>query len=135
MPSSASYTYDMSKRLDPVMEADDAAEISVNLADGTYAQGTVLGELTATPGKFKAYATGNSDGSQTAKAILRYACTVASGVITIADEQGVTPASVPAFYRGVFRSEALTGLDSGGLEDLNGALVLGDLTTGIVRIG
>jgi hypothetical protein len=136
MPSTASYTYDMSKRLDPVYEADDAAEINVNLADGTYAQGTVLGELTATPGKFAAYATGAADGTQTAKAILRYACTVASGVITIATEQpGVTPSSVTAFYRGVFRCEQLTGLDAPGLEDLNGALILGTLTTGIVRIG
>lgn len=130
-------TYDpQGQRLDPFYEADDAAEIHVNLADGTYPKGTVLGELTATPGTFKAYADANSDGSGVAKAILRYACTAASGVITLADEVvGLQRRSVDAFYRGVFKTSELVGFDAAALADLNGALISGTVADGVVRIG
>ncbi len=129
-------TYDpASNRLDPFYEADDAAEIHVNLADGTYPRGTVLGELTATPGTFKPYATANADGSQVAKLVLRYGCTVAGGLIALPDEIALPARSVPAFYRGVFKTTDLTGLDAGALTALGGALISGTLANGILRFG
>lgn len=78
----------------------------------------------------------SADGGGVAKAILRYACTVdADGDIALADEVASTSPSTPAFYRGVFRSEDVTGLTAKALRDLAGALIDGDLTTGIFRIG
>jgi len=130
-------TYDpQAQRLDPFYEADDAAEIHVNLADGTYPRGTVLGEVTATPGTFKAYAAGNNDGSQAAKLVLRYGCTVAGGVLTLAEEvAGVQRRSIDAFYRGVFRTTELVGLDAGAMTGLGGALISGTLADGLIRFG
>ncbi len=135
MPTAAAITYDPSVRLDPIYGAGEEMEINVKLADGTYAKGTVLGEVTATPGTYKAYANGNSDGSELAKGLLRYGCTVASGVITIANEQGVTQVAAPMFTRGIFKTTDLTGLDAAGLADLSGNLVSGTIADGIIQFG
>ena len=60
MPINPISTWGMG-RLDPFMEPEEASEIAVTLvSSGTYPKGTVLGELTANPGLFKAYATGAS---------------------------------------------------------------------------
>ncbi len=130
-------TYDpASNRLDPFYEAvDEAAEIHVNLIDGTYPRGTVLGEVTATPGTFKAYAAANTDGSQAARLLLRYGCTVAGGLITLPDEVALPARSVPAFYRGIFKTTDLVGLDAGALTALGGALISGTLANGVIRFG
>lgn len=136
MPTSALHTFDPATyRLDPFYDAEDAEMINVNLADATYARGTVLGELTATPGKFAAYASGASDGSQTAKGFLRDACTVSSGNVTLHDEVGITRKYASMYYSGIFKTSELTGLDAGGLEDLNANLISGTLADGIVQLG
>lgn len=57
MPTTALVTYDPSTRLDPHQRANEAREVVVTLADGTYAKGTVLGEVAATPGTYKACVT------------------------------------------------------------------------------
>lgn len=55
MPTSPMTTYSpQTKRVEPFYDADDADMIHVALADGTYAQGTILAE-SATPGTFGAY--------------------------------------------------------------------------------
>jgi len=132
-------------RLEPFLEPDEATEQAVNLiASTTFAAGTVLGELTATPGTFRAYATGNSDGSQTPKCILRYACvtdsagniTYGSGITAGTGQDGaVIPSKVTsAFISGIFLTTALVGLDAGGLTALGGHLISGTLANGIVVI-
>jgi hypothetical protein len=137
MPTSATQQYS-GVRLDPYMDPDLARAFNVQLPNSvTYAAGTVLGEITASPGTFKAYASGSVDGSQNPRAILIYACTTdASGNITIPGEFGVTLKSVPAFYTGVFRSEDLTGLDATALTN-NGTwkLIEGTTTAGILKLG
>jgi hypothetical protein len=124
-------------RLDPYMDPDDALEFAISLkASTSYAKGTVLGEITATPGTFAAYATGNGDGSNTPRCILQYAAvTDASGNITIAGEQGMTRKDVPAYFAGTFACADLVGLDAGGVTAAGWRLINGSATTGVVRLG
>jgi hypothetical protein len=77
------------------------------------------------PGKYAAYASGASDGTQTAKGFLRDACVVSSGNVTLKDETGITRKYAAMYYSGVFKTSELTGLDAGGLEDLNANLISG----------
>lgn len=53
MPTTYTDSYAPStQRLDPFYRADLAAQIHVNLADGTYARGAVLGEVVGSPGTY-----------------------------------------------------------------------------------
>src|SRR5262245_7207022 len=142
MPTAPVDTWGMG-RLDPYMEPTEAGELPVNLiASTSFAAGTVLGELTATPGTYKAYASGNADGSQVAKLILRHACvTDASGFISYGSsitagqgQDGVQPASnvTDAFYSGIFKTQDLTGLDATAMTAMGGKLLSGTLANGIV---
>ena len=87
-------------------------------------------------GTFAPYSHDNTDGTQHAKCILRYACTVSSGVVTgISDWGAQSVNAVPAFMRGFFRTEQLVGMDDAALTDLHATVVQGDLGSGVVRIG
>jgi len=137
MPTSASRTYTR-QGLVPVYNPEDALEQNVNIAaSATIAKGTVLGELTATPGTFKAYASGNSDGSQVPKCIMQYDVVAdASGNITVGTvaggtDWGETFPSVPAYFSGAFRTTDLVGLDANAVTVLGGHLVSGTLASGI----
>ena len=137
MPTSASQQYS-GTRLDPYIDAEDALCIDVQLpASVTYAAGTVLGELTATQGTYKAYASGNADGSQNPKAILVYAATTdGSGNITLPGEYGATVKAVPVYIAGTFQTADLTGLDATAITNAPAwRLVEGTVTTGILRLG
>lgn len=137
MPTTAIQQYSGS-RLEPYMDAEDALCIDVQLpASATYAAGTVLGELTATQGTYKAYASGNADGSQNPKAILVYAATVdGSGNITLPGEFGATVKAVPVYIAGTFATADLTGLDATALTNSGGwRLIEGTVTAGILRLG
>ena len=109
-----------------------AREMSVNLvASTTYAKGTVLGEVAATPGLFGPYVAGHTDGTQNPKAILEYACvTDGSGNISLPGEWTGSSPAAPVYIGGYFRAEELTGMDTAGLGILNGRQVQGTLTTG-----
>lgn len=137
MPTSAQNTFSFADRLDPYYEANEAPTINVNLGNSlTLAKGTVLGELTATPGTFIAYASGNSDGSQTPKGILQYAVTTdGSGNITIANEQGLTQKAAPMYIGGIFRTTELTGLDANAVTKLGGNLITGTVADGLLQFG
>ena len=59
------------RKLEPMFRPDKVEVNNIKLtASTTYAAGTILGEVTATPGTYKTYASGNSDGSQYPKCIL-----------------------------------------------------------------
>jgi hypothetical protein len=137
MPTAALNTYSMANRLDPYYEANQANVIDVNLgASLTLAKGTILGELTATPGTFIAYASGNVDGSQTPKGILQYAVTTdGSGNITIANEVGITEKCAPMYISGIFKTTELTGLDANAVTKLGGNLVTGTVADGLFQFG
>jgi hypothetical protein len=92
----------------------------------------------ATAGTYAAYASGNSDGSQTAKLLLSYTvATDASGnhyfAGSAASEWGQVYSSCPAYRQGTFATSALTGLDSGAVTSL-GRLINGTTTAGIIQL-
>lgn len=129
--------------LQPYIYPDLARTESVRIAPSlTIARGTVLGELTATPGVYKPYASGNTDGSQVAKAIAKYdMVTDANGNITLSATAGTTSGqfgesllSVGVWMKGAFNTTELTGLDSGALTTL-GHLIQGVLASGVIEIG
>lgn len=138
MPTTAQTTFSQASRLDPIFVPSRIHVINVALAASTvYPRGTVLGEVTATPGTYKAYATAAVDGSGAAKGILQYGCsTDASGNITILGEHGLTVKSAPMLMpgSGYFKTSEIVGLDADALLDLHAALVAGDLTSGIVSL-
>ena len=109
-----------------------------------YARGTLLGELTATPGTFSAYATGGVDGSQFPKAILAYDVTTdASGNTLIAGLapfglMAATP-TAPVYFAGAFRSEDLkqTGagaIDAGAVAGPYMKVISGTIVAGVVEL-
>lgn len=122
-------------KLEPYMTPNEAVTESVPFgASLTIARGTVLGIVTA-DGKWKAYATGNVDGSQTARGIAQYDFTTdASGNVTIAGDTGVTYHTAPVYIAGTFRTTELVGLDAGAVTAL-GRLVGGSTADGVLRIG
>lgn len=144
MPINPTSTWGMG-RLDPFMEPEEASEIAVALKTSTvFAKGTVLGELTANPGLFAPYATGNTDGTENPKVILRYDCmTDAAGWITFGsapvvagggEHPGSVTRSTDAFYSGIFKTTDLVGLDAGAVTKLGAKLISGTLANGIIMI-
>lgn len=96
---------------------------------------TTTGRTAATYG---AYASGNSDGSQVAKCVLKYDCTTdASGriiygnlptgtaVVNLTGFYGESQFGVPAYFRGDFDVTKLVGLDS------TAATALGKMLSGV----
>jgi len=139
MPTIAMITWDATARLDPLYNPEDAIAQHVALAAGTYVRGTVLGEVTATPGTYKAYAAANADGSQNPAMLLMYSCVVdASGNVTLGNsptggggEFGqFNGKSVPAYMGGIFRTQELVGLDANAVTKLSGRLLEGTVAAG-----
>jgi hypothetical protein len=92
-----------------------------------------------TAGRYKAYASGNTDGSENPTHILQYACSVDSSQnISIGDtaggEWGVTAKSAPAYRCGYFACEDLVGLDATAVTRMNARLEAGTTTTGRIEI-
>ena len=126
------------KRVDPYMDPEDALEIAVQLKPSTtYQAGMVLGEITASPGTFAPYASGNADGTQTPRGILPQDCTTdATGLITGADAPlGDTRKDTHVYFAGTFRTNDLIGLDAAGITAAGWRLIFGTATNGSVRLG
>lgn len=138
MPTAAQTTWSANGRLDPMFRPERLSILHVQLpASVTLTRGTVLGEITASPGTYKAYANGNVDGSQVAKGILQYSVsTDASGNITMIGEHGLTQKSVPMIMPSgaIFKCAELSGLDAAAVTDFGAALIEGDITSGLIRI-
>lgn len=122
-------------KLEPYARPHEAVSESIPFGNSlTIARGTLIGLVTA-DGKGKAYANGNVDGSETAKAIAMYDFTTdGSGNVTIANETGVTYHTAPVWVAGTFRTTELTGLDAAAVTDL-GRLLSGTVADGVLRIG
>lgn len=138
MPTVAQTTWSASGRLDPLFDPDKLNILNVAFGNSlTLAKGTVLGELTATPGQYKAYASGNVDGSQIPKGILQYSITTdASGNVTMIGEHGMTQKHAPMIMPSgcLFKTSELVGMDANAVTKLGATLVQGDLTSGIIRV-
>jgi hypothetical protein len=85
-------------------------------------------------GTFGRYATSNSDGTGTARAILKYGCRVVLGRIYRLGDHGEGLLDAPAFFTGAFDTSKLVGLDSDAVTDLGARYLYGDATAGILRI-
>jgi hypothetical protein len=137
MPTALVQTYSRNK-LTPLYHSSDVLKVNVQLiASTTYAAGTVLGEVLASPGTYGAYVAGHSDGTQTAKALLEYACvTDASGNITMDGEWGATYSSAPAYLpnRCAYNAADIVGLDAAGLTALGGVISEGIISAGTLLI-
>lgn len=138
MPTTAQHTFSAANRLDPLFHPEDERILHVALGNSlTLAKGTVLGEVTATPGTYKAYNNGNADGSEVAKGVLKYGVsTDASGNITIMGEWGLTHKTCPMVMpgSGLYKTADLVGMDAAAMVDLGASLAEGTLTAGIIKI-
>jgi hypothetical protein len=139
MATSPITTFDCAK-ISPFIYPELARTMTVRLgASLTLAKGTVLGELSATPGTFEDYSNAASDGTEVARAILPYDVkTDADGLITLGDvstgmEQGQKYRSIDVWITGYFRTTDLTGLDANGAVDL-GRVVRGTVADGVLRV-
>lgn len=117
--------------------------LTLTLADsttggtGTTIASTTTGVVVA-PGQFKAYASGNTDGSQIPKCLLMRDCiSDANGNITESPTAGQTSGQwgqtclvTDAYYTGVFRIQNLTGLDANAVTVLGAKIILGNLNDG-----
>jgi hypothetical protein len=130
------------KRLIPLKAPEDAVSEVIGLkASTTFVAGTLVGEITASPGTYGPYATGNVDGTQNPTHVLQYDCiTDASGNVTIgssvtagASEWGQTQKGAPAYASGLFATGDLVGLDAGAVTKL-GRLIQGTVTSGRLLI-
>ncbi len=140
MPTTFTTSYSPSQRLDYLFPEPSHPEINAALVPGTYAKGTILGEVTATPGTYKAYASASVDGSQNPALILMYACVVdgsgniSLGTSTTGGEFGQSfGKAAPAYYGGTFRCQEIVGLDANAVTKLAGKLVEGTVTNGIFQ--
>lgn len=142
MPTTAAVTYTMD-RLDPMYRPCDVEVHHVKLiASVAYAKGTILGEVTATPGTYRAYLTGAVDGSQVPSCILQYAVATDAGqlhtygTVSGGGQYGETFPTVPALFSGTYKTSELTGLDAAGVTAWQNAhLLSGSVADGILRIG
>ena len=139
MATSAIMTFE-SARVVPLRNADECGESVVNLKVSTsFSAGTLLGEITASPGTYGPYASGNSDGTQNPTLILEYQCTTdASGNVTFGSgtnggEWGQTEKGAPCWRNGLFNCADLVGLDANAVTKL-GRLIQGTVSAGIVEI-
>ena len=147
MPTAAATTF-TNLKLEAAFHDELLVHFSGKLtASTTYPLGCLLGELTATPGTYSPFVSGNADGSQLVKAILPYACiTDASGNITIGTAVGggefaQTYPSIDLYIGGYFMSadlpQAGTGaINAAAVDGTHGNLILKQGTTalGIVRL-
>lgn len=127
------------KMVTPYEHANMAKTEVVSLATGTYSAGQVIGEITATPGTFGAYANGNTDGTEDAKLILAYAYIAnADGTVNpgnaASGEWGQTERGAICYRSGCFKTTDLVGLDAPAVVDLNAKIVRGTLADGLIVI-
>jgi hypothetical protein len=134
MPSTAQVIYGGSK-LQPAYNPESALMLPFNIpASTTIAKGTLVGEVAASLGTVKAYASGNVDGSQIPIGAMAYdVISDASGNITIGGqvggEFGNTSKDCPVYVTGIFFTADLVGVDA------NAVTKLGRLLSGSVAAG
>lgn len=138
MPTSAINQYSTNV-IEPVFDAARSYQTAQAVrfpASTTLAAGTILGEVSATPGTYAAYLSTHTDGTQNPVGILKRAVTTDStGNITNWDEWGTPHAHATMFLEGMFRIQDLVGLDANAVTALKAVIVEGALGgNGLIRI-
>lgn len=131
------------KVIQPLWNAKGAIEMPVNLpASIVYVAGTILGEVVASPGTYKAYDSDNTDGSEDPVGILAEDCaTDASGNITFGSAAGTsmgTSKTAPMWIKGDFDTREILQSGAGSIDATAvaalGKLIQGTTAAGILRI-
>ena len=138
----ATTTYDLTEVV-PVYSQDcPPLRIPVELkVSTTFTKGTVLGRKDS-DGKYAAYASGASDGTQVPRAICpRTVTTDSSGNITrgtgsTGGQFGETELTESVYFGGIFKTGDLTGLDANAVSASVGMMKLldGTYSSGIVKL-
>lgn len=136
MPTSASLDFTAGK-LEPAFAADMARTDVFKVASGSYVKGTVCGIVSAT-GAAKAYANGNSDGSETAQIIAVYDMYSDGTNVSLTNDSallaGETATGAPFYICGFFECSELTGLDANGITDMHARLIGANTVSGILAL-
>lgn len=139
MPTAATTTFTQSKVV-PFINPNLAAVKDIKIgASKTLVAGTIMAQVTATPGVYDAYATGGAGGLGTPLGILMYDVTTDSnGVITSISGPfavGQADMNVPMWYAGVFKCDDIHGdTVAHAITDGLGKIIEGDSLTGLWRI-
>lgn len=136
MPTAAISSFSNIK-LEPAYAPDLARTDAFKVASGTYVRGTILGFVAATSA-VGAYATGNSDGTQTAAVIAQYDMysdgTNVSLTTTAALLPGENATDAPCYIAGFFDCAELTGLDADAIVDMKARLIGANTVSGILAL-
>jgi hypothetical protein len=136
MPTAAITSYTGAK-LEPAWAPDLARTQAFKIGAGAHVKGEILGFLTAS-GAVDTYATGNSDGTQTAAVIAQYdmysdgtnvSLTTASALLP-----GENATEAPCYIQGYFKCSELTGLDSGAITDMAARLIGANTVSGVLAL-
>jgi hypothetical protein len=141
MPTSATHTFAPGGLLPATPDPRNSTYSAKLKASTTFQQGSLLAELTATPGIFVPYVAGGSDGSQIPKAILKYALTTdANGGFSVGPFGGIRY-DAPIYLHGDFRTDDLPQSGVGAIDATAITnqpawhLLEGSVTKGIISLG
>lgn len=136
MPTAVNLTF-TSGKLEPAFAPELAKTDAFKVASGSYDAGTVCGIVSAT-GAAKAYANGNSDGSETAQIIAMYDMYSDGTNVSLTSDSallpGETATDAPFYICGFFECSELTGLDANGITDMHARLIGANTVSGILAL-
>lgn len=136
MPTSATLSFTGSK-LEPAWAPELARTQAFKIGSGAHVAGEVLGFVSAT-GAVDTYATGNSDGTQTAAVIAQYAMYSDGTNVSLTTGSALLPeesaTDAPCYICGFFKCSDLTGLDSGAIADMEARLIGANTVSGVLAL-
>lgn len=136
MPTSAAINYTVAK-LEPAFAPDMARTDVFKVASGEYDKGTVCGIVSET-GAAKAYANGNSDGSERAQIIAMYDMYSDGTHVSLTSDAALAPGETatgaPFYICGFFETSELVGLDANGIADMSARLIGANTVSGILAL-
>jgi hypothetical protein len=136
MPTTPSLTFTVAK-LEPAYAPELAKTDAFKIGAGAHVAGEILGFVAAT-GAVDTYATGNSDGTETAAVIAVYDMySDGTNVSLTADSAllpGETATTAPCYVMGFFDCADLTGLDAGAITDMKARLIGANTVSGVLAL-
>jgi len=136
MPTTAITSFAGAK-LEPAWAPDLARTNAFKIGDGAHVAGEILGFVAAS-GAVDTYATGNSDGTQTAAVIAQYDMYASGGLVSLTSDSallpGETATDAPCYIQGYFNCSDLTGLDSGAITDMAARLIGANTVSGVLAL-